>query len=69
MHLIKEGGKTVRTVAETAATADLIMADQHDSQHNNLIHAQMQPEDIREQLAGEVPLNIVCTVTACEDDR
>lgn len=69
MRLNKEGGETVRTVAETAATADLLMADQHDSQRNNLIHAQMQPEDIREQLAGEVPLNAVCTVTACEGDR
>lgn len=68
MCLLKGGGEnsqTVRTTAETAALADLITADQRNTLYNNREHIKMQPEDIREQLAGELPFNIVFTVMAC----
>lgn len=60
-----KNSQTVRTTAETAALAVLIMAGQLNTLYNNLEHIKMQPEDIREQLAGELPFNIVFTVMAC----
>lgn len=64
----KEHSQTVRKGAETAAMANLMMADQHNTWYNNLEHIQMQPEDIREQLERGLPFIITCTVTACRND-
>lgn len=59
-----KNSQTVRTAAETAAVADLIKVDQNNTLHNNLERVQTQPEDIRDQLAGELPFIIVSTVRA-----
>lgn len=66
MRLSKDGGgnsQTGRTAAGTAATADQIKANI--TLHIITWNIHMQPEDIREELAGKLPFNIVCTVTAC----
>lgn len=56
-------GRNSQTGITAAATADLIKVNI--TLHIIIWNIQMQPEEIREQLARRLPFITVCTVTAC----